>query len=61
MSAYGHPQGQPTQAILAALSRQLAQLDDPEQAGMHATLRRMASDAVRELVARYKLKPNSLR
>jgi hypothetical protein len=59
MTAYGHPQGQPTPAILAALGRLLVKLDDPEQASGHATLRDMASGTVRELVTRYKLKVSS--
>jgi hypothetical protein len=39
MTAHGHPQGQPTPVILAALARQL---DDPQKANMHATLRDLA-------------------
>ncbi len=57
MTAYGHPQGQPTPAILAALGRLLAQLDDPDWAADHDTVRDMAGLAMGELAARYRLKP----
>jgi hypothetical protein len=57
MAAYGKPQGQPTTAILAALGRLLKQLDDPERAADHSTLKDMASKAVRELCSRYGMKP----
>ena len=55
MTAYGKPQGQPTAAILAALGRQLAQLDDPSGADMHNALRDMAERGMRELCHRYGL------
>jgi hypothetical protein len=61
MAAYGNPKGKPTKDVLHALERQLAQLDDPAEADMHATLRRMAEQALRELGTRYKLKPFSSR
>lgn len=61
MTAYGRPQGQPTPAVLAALGRLLSQLDDPEQARYHATLRDMAERAVRELCSRYGFKHFSSR
>jgi hypothetical protein len=59
MTAYGNPVGQPTPAILAALGRLLAQLDDPERAKDHATVRDMASGAVRELCRRYGINVSS--
>lgn len=58
MTAYGHPQGQPTPAILAALARLLAQLDNADRKD-RATLRSMAGYAVGELCARYGLHPKS--
>jgi hypothetical protein len=61
MTAYGKPAGQPIPAILAALGRQLAQLDDPEQARYHPALRDMAERALGEVCSRYKLKPKSSR
>lgn len=57
MAAYGKPQGQPTTAILAALGRLLKQLDDPSKADMHATVKDMAEQAMRELRSRYGMKP----
>jgi cytochrome c553 len=59
MTAYGKPAGQPTAAILQALGRQLAQLDDTSQSAMHDTLRHMAEQAMRELCTRYGLHPES--
>lgn len=59
MLAYGRPQGQPTAAILAALGRQLAQLDDPSKVDQHDTLRYMAQQGMRELCQRYGLPPES--
>lgn len=59
MTAYGKPAGQPTDAILRALARQLAQLDDPEQATYHDTLRHMAGRVLGELCERYRIKPIS--
>lgn len=53
MAAYGKPAGQPTPAILAALGRLLVQLDDPEKARNHATVRSMAGRAMGELCSRY--------
>lgn len=61
MTAYGKPAGQPTSAILKALARQMAQLDDPEQARHHPALRDMAERALGELCSRYKLKPKTSR
>jgi hypothetical protein len=57
MDAYENPKGQPAPAILAALGRLLAQLDDPSKADMHDTLRDMAGLALGELCARYRVKP----
>lgn len=53
MAAYGKPAGQPTPAILAALGRLLAKLDDADQAKDHATVRSMAGRALGELCSRY--------
>lgn len=53
LNAYAEPVGQPTPAILAALGRLLAQLDDPDMAAEYKTLRRFAQSAVRELCTRY--------
>lgn len=53
LAAYGKPAGQPTAAILAALARQFAQLDDPSKASEHDTVRSMAKQALRELESRY--------
>ena len=61
MTAYGKPTGQPTAAILAALARQFAQLDNPEREADHATLRSMAGQAIRELCSRYSLPLESSR
>jgi hypothetical protein len=61
MAAYGNPAGKPIGAILAALGRQLAQLDDPEQARYHPALRDMAERALGELASRYGLKPKTSR
>ena len=58
MTAYGKPQGQPTNAILAALGRQLKQLDDSGKADQHKALRYMAERGMRELCQRYGLNPN---
>jgi hypothetical protein len=57
MTAYGKPAGQPTGAILKALARQFAQLDDPGKADMHDALRHMAGRALGELCVRYRVKP----
>lgn len=59
MTAYGKPAGQPTAAILGALSRLLAQLDDPGKANQHDTVRFMAQQGMRELCQRYGLHPES--
>jgi hypothetical protein len=56
MQAYGHPAGQPTAAILAALARQFAQLDNPERTADHDTLRDMAGQGIKELCKRYGIK-----
>jgi hypothetical protein len=61
LAAYGHPQSQPTDAILRALARLLAQLDDPGRLRERGTLRSMAEQAVRELCTRHGLKPFSSR
>lgn len=61
MAAYGKPAGQPILAILAALGRQLAQLDDLEQSRYHPALRDMVERALGELCSRYKLKPKTSR
>lgn len=53
MTAYGKPAGQPTPAILAALGRLLAQLDKPDRAKDHATVRSLAGQAMGELCSRY--------
>lgn len=55
MTAYGKPIGQPTAAILAALGRLLAQLDDPGKADQHDTVRHMAQQGMQELCQRYGL------
>lgn len=57
--AYGHPKGQPTPAVLAALAQQLAQLDDPDQVNDHDTLRSMAAQVLHELATRYRIKISS--
>ena len=59
--AYGHPQGQPTSAVLAALGRLLAQLDNPDKTDMPDAVRDMAERALGELCSRYKLKPKKSR
>lgn len=61
MTAYGHPQGQPTSAVVAALGRLLAQLDDPDKTAMPDAVRDMAERALGELCARYRLKPKKSR
>jgi hypothetical protein len=61
MAAYGNPAGKPTRDVLKALTRQLAQLDDPEQAQYHPALRDMAERALGEVCSRYKLKPRTSR
>lgn len=61
MTAYGKPAGQPTAAILGALGRLLAQLDDPERAADHTTVRYMAQQGMQELCQRYGLHLESSR
>lgn len=55
--AYGAPQGKPTHVVLASLGQLLAQLDNPDRAADHASVRSLAGLAVGELCARYGLHP----
>ena len=55
-AAYASPEGKPTKAVLAALSRYLENLDDPAKEADRELDRNSAARAIRELTKRYGLK-----